>query len=122
MDTFIQSLTPRERQIMDLIADHGASNKEIARDLALAESTVKVVMRRILVAGRFKNRTHAALHYVSCRSQLEDPARVTGVHVHVPKLGSSIYFDIHPESPALHGVNIRISVDAGGRMTGSICG
>jgi FixJ family two-component response regulator len=46
----LASLTPRERQVMDLVAE-GRLNKQIAADLALSEVTVKVhraqVMRKM---------------------------------------------------------------------------
>jgi DNA-binding CsgD family transcriptional regulator len=40
-------LTPRELQVLELL-QQGLSNKEIARKLAIAESTVKIYVTKIL--------------------------------------------------------------------------
>lgn len=54
-------LTPRQRDIFNLIATRGISNKQIARTLGISESTVKIhvsaVMRNLCV----RNRTQLAL-------------------------------------------------------------
>jgi RNA polymerase sigma factor (sigma-70 family) len=54
-------LTPRQRDIFNLIATRGISNKQIARELGISESTVKIhvsaVMRNLCV----RNRTQLAL-------------------------------------------------------------
>lgn len=43
----IDTLSPREREILECIAQ-GASNKEIARTLSIAEPTVKIHVQHIL--------------------------------------------------------------------------
>jgi two-component system response regulator FixJ len=43
----LQSLTPRERQVMDLVVD-GAANKVIAIDLALSERTVEIHRAKVM--------------------------------------------------------------------------
>ena len=52
-------LTPRERQVLAQLAS-GASNKEIGRDLNLAEVTVKLHVRQILRKINARNRSEAA--------------------------------------------------------------
>ncbi|SAK78544.1 response regulator protein [Caballeronia pedi] len=56
-------LTAREREIMRELA-HGASNKEIARSLMLAESTVKIHVRNILRKLNFTSRVQVAIYAV----------------------------------------------------------
>lgn len=52
-------LTPREQQVLVHLAA-GASNKEIARDLDIAEVTVKLHVRQILRKIQARNRSQAA--------------------------------------------------------------
>lgn len=52
------TLSPREQQVLDLIVQ-GLLTKEIAARLFLAESTVKVVIGRIYVKLRVRNRAEA---------------------------------------------------------------
>jgi len=52
-------LTPREREVVDLLR-HAKSNKIIAYDLNLSESTVKVIVHRILNKLNAANRTEVA--------------------------------------------------------------
>lgn len=54
-----EHLTPRERQVLAQLAS-GASNKEIGRDLNLAEVTVKLHVRQILRKINARNRSEAA--------------------------------------------------------------
>lgn len=54
-------LTPREREIFDLISQ-GFSNKEIAAALHIAEQTVKAHVSRILVKLGQPNRAQAAIY------------------------------------------------------------
>lgn len=51
-------MTPRELEVLALLA-HGTPNKEIARDLGLAEVTVKLHVRRILQKLNVRNRSAA---------------------------------------------------------------
>jgi two-component system nitrate/nitrite response regulator NarL len=54
------SLSPREREILIHLA-RGASNKEIARALAVAESTVKIHVQHILRKLNLASRVQAAV-------------------------------------------------------------
>lgn len=53
-------LTGRQREVMQLIAE-GKSNKEIARELNLAETTVKMHMTHIMRVLNVSNRTQAVV-------------------------------------------------------------
>ncbi len=53
-------LSGRERQILRCLID-GASNKHIARQLGVAEATVKVHVKAILRKAKVSNRTQAAM-------------------------------------------------------------
>ncbi|MDE2358292.1 MAG: response regulator transcription factor [Betaproteobacteria bacterium] len=57
----IRSLSPREREILQHIA-RGASNKEIARALAIAETTVKIHVQHILRKLDLNSRVQAAVY------------------------------------------------------------
>jgi two-component system nitrate/nitrite response regulator NarL len=54
------ALSPREREILAFLA-RGASNKEIARDLAVAENTVKIHVQHILRKLELTSRVQAAV-------------------------------------------------------------
>jgi two-component system, NarL family, nitrate/nitrite response regulator NarL len=56
-------LSPREREILVLLAG-GASNKEMARELDLAESTVKIHIQNILRKLGLSSRVQAAVYAV----------------------------------------------------------
>lgn len=56
-----ESLSPRERQILEHIA-RGASNKEIARALDIAETTVKIHVQHILRKLKLSSRVQAAVY------------------------------------------------------------
>jgi two-component system nitrate/nitrite response regulator NarL len=56
----IDSLSPRETEILDEIA-RGASNKEIARTLGIAETTVKIHVQHILRKLGLHSRVQAAV-------------------------------------------------------------
>lgn len=58
-----EKLTPREREIILQLAS-GASNKEIARKLDLAESTVKIHVQGILRKLNLASRVQAAVYAV----------------------------------------------------------
>jgi two-component system nitrate/nitrite response regulator NarL len=57
----IHSLSPREKEILSQIA-RGASNKEIARALAIAEPTVKIHVQHILRKLNLASRVQAAVY------------------------------------------------------------
>lgn len=61
--TDVDKLTPREREILGFLA-RGASNKEIARGLELAESTVKIHIQNILKKLGVNSRVQAAIYAV----------------------------------------------------------
>lgn len=54
-------LTPRQRQILDIVVTRGVSNKNIARMLHISESTVKLHMSSILKKYGVRNRTQLVL-------------------------------------------------------------
>jgi two-component system nitrate/nitrite response regulator NarL len=56
-------LSPREREILAFLAQ-GGSNKEIARHLSLAESTVKIHVQHILRKLNLSSRVQAAVYAV----------------------------------------------------------
>ena len=56
-----KSITPREREVLQLVAQ-GATNKEIASQLFIAENTVKNHMRNILTKLHLENRVQAAAY------------------------------------------------------------
>jgi two-component system, NarL family, nitrate/nitrite response regulator NarL len=60
----LASLSPREREILALIA-RGASNKVIARELAIAETTVKIHVQHILRKLDLGSRVQAAVYAAS---------------------------------------------------------
>jgi two-component system, NarL family, nitrate/nitrite response regulator NarL len=57
----LETLSPREREILQCIAQ-GASNKEIARDLGIAEPTVKIHVQHILRKLNLNSRVQAAVY------------------------------------------------------------
>jgi two-component system NarL family response regulator len=63
------SLTPREREVLQLVA-RGQSNREIATTLYISENTVKNHIRNILEKLQMKSRMEAAMYAV--RSRLVD--------------------------------------------------
>jgi len=56
-------ISPREREILMLLA-RGASNKEMARELKLAESTIKIHVQSILRKLNLTSRVQAAVYAV----------------------------------------------------------
>lgn len=56
----LESLSPREREILEQIAQ-GASNKEIARQCGIAETTVKIHVQHILRKLGLSSRVQAAV-------------------------------------------------------------
>ena len=61
LDDRIHSLSPREREILRLIA-RGHSNKRIARELDIAETTVKIHVQHVLRKLDKSTRVHAAVY------------------------------------------------------------
>lgn len=61
-------LTEQENRVLDLIAD-GKSNKLIARELDIAESTVKVHVKHVLKKLNLRSRVEAAVWADRCRRQ-----------------------------------------------------
>lgn len=61
--TTLNKLTPRERDILACIAK-GQSNKQIARDLDVAESTVKIHVQSVLKKLQLNSRVQAAVFAV----------------------------------------------------------
>jgi two-component system nitrate/nitrite response regulator NarL len=66
---FIEKLSDRERLIL-MHLTKGASNKHIARDLSIAEATVKVHVKSLLRKIRVSNRTQAAMWAIKHLSPL----------------------------------------------------
>ena len=64
-----ESLTPREREVLGLIA-RGRSNKLIARELGIAEKTVKTHVGHVLAKLGVTDRTQAAV--IAVRTGLAD--------------------------------------------------
>lgn len=56
----MDQLSPRELEILRCIV-HGASNKEIARELGIAETTVKIHVQHVLRKLDVSSRVHAAV-------------------------------------------------------------
>lgn len=61
MNTLFDTLTKRERQVLDGVTK-GLSNKEIARENGIQEVTVKVHLKSVFVKLDVTNRTHAVVY------------------------------------------------------------
>lgn len=59
----LEELTAQEKTILQLIS-MGKTNKEISRELFLADKTVRNIVSRILKKINVTNRTEAALYYI----------------------------------------------------------
>lgn len=73
-DRDISQLTPRERDILKLIA-RGLPNKMIARRLDITESTVKVHVKHMLKKMKLKSRVEAAVWVHQSESSKASPSR-----------------------------------------------
>jgi RNA polymerase sigma factor (sigma-70 family) len=98
----LTSLTPRERQVLDLVAS-GMLNKQIAAQLGAAEKTIKVHRSRIM--EKMQVRTAAAL--VALLSRLDAPlpppvpvSRRDDRDTVLPHGGSHVPGSVHPEPHA----------------------
>jgi NarL family two-component system response regulator LiaR len=73
----LEPLSPREREVLRLIA-RGYSNRQIARDLAIGEQTVKTHVRAILTKLGLQDRVQAAIfalhHQAASYSDREQPS------------------------------------------------
>jgi DNA-binding NarL/FixJ family response regulator len=65
--TQLDSLSPQERRILDLIAQ-GQTNRQIAEAMFLAEHTIKNYTTTLLRKLKVSNRTEAAIYATKMRS------------------------------------------------------
>jgi RNA polymerase sigma factor (sigma-70 family) len=72
----LASLTPRERQVLELVTT-GMLNKQIAAELGAAEKTIKVHRGRIM--EKMQVRTATALVGLLSRAERRGPARISPV-------------------------------------------
>ena len=73
-DSQLESLSPQERRILDLIAE-GQTNRQIAEAMFLAEHTVKNYTTGLLRKLGMNNRTEAAVYATKMRSGRPDTGR-----------------------------------------------
>jgi DNA-binding NarL/FixJ family response regulator len=66
------TLSPRQTEIATLVAT-GASNKEIARQLAISEKTVKNILTQVFVKTCTQSRTELAVHWVISHNYMRTP-------------------------------------------------
>jgi len=68
----LHPLSPREREVLRLIA-RGHSNRQIARDLAIGEQTVKTHVRSILTKLSLQDRVQAAIFALRHQADCYEP-------------------------------------------------
>jgi two-component system, NarL family, response regulator LiaR len=68
----LQPLSPREREVLDLIAS-GQSNRQIATDLIIGEQTVKTHVSNILMKLDLQDRVQAAIFALRHQDRAEHP-------------------------------------------------
>ncbi len=68
----MNTLSPREKEITALVAT-GASNKQIARNLAISEKTVKNILTNVFVKTRTQSRTELAVQWLCSQNVLNMP-------------------------------------------------
>jgi two-component system, NarL family, response regulator LiaR len=69
----LQALSPREREVLDLIA-RGHSNRQIATELIIGEQTVKTHVRNILAKLDLQDRVQAAIFALRHRAGTVGPS------------------------------------------------
>jgi DNA-binding NarL/FixJ family response regulator len=67
----VEDLTPREREILELLAD-GFPNKEIADRVGLTDGTVRWHLRHVYNKLHVRSRTEAALKFRSAKQDKQD--------------------------------------------------
>jgi two-component system, NarL family, response regulator DevR len=72
-DPALESLSPQERRVLDLIAE-GQTNKQIAESMFLAEHTVKNYITGLLRKLKVASRTEAAIYATKLKAQQESGA------------------------------------------------
>ncbi|MBS1251477.1 MAG: Transcriptional regulatory protein LiaR [Anaerolineales bacterium] len=61
-DEELEALTPREQEVLNLVAEEGATDQEIAEALSISVHTVKTHMRNILAKLHVNSRHEAATY------------------------------------------------------------
>jgi DNA-binding NarL/FixJ family response regulator len=69
------SLSPRERDVLDLVAE-GLTNRQIADQLVISESTVRSHLHNILDKLKLENRVQVAAYALRHRSSSQRPSRL----------------------------------------------
>ena len=70
----LQPLSPREREVLDLIAS-GQSNRQIASELIIGEQTVKTHVSNILMKLDLQDRVQAAIFALRHQDRADHPPR-----------------------------------------------